>query len=861
MRRLAQLAMLPAVPLLTACPFDNQGTAPPVKPDAPVIGAAVAGNATAEISFTPPSNDGGAPISSYSVTCSATGAVTRTASGAASPITVTNLQNGSTYTCSVTATNSAGTSDASSGVSVTPTGPPGAPTIGTVTPANGSASVAFTAPGSNGGSAITGYTATCTATGQATGTNTGAASPIVVSGLINGTQYACSVVATNARGTSSASASANVTPATTPGAPIIGPATAGNGQAQITFTAPASNGGSAITTYAAVCTAAASTPSANGTSSPITVTGMTNGVTYACNVRAANAVGAGSASGDVSVTPVGPPAAPTIGTATPGNGEAVIAFTAPVNTGGSAITTYTVTCTGSSATRTASGSTSPITVTAMTNGVAYTCSVIATNVAGTGGASATVAVTPRTVPSAPTIGAATPGNGSASITFTAGSSGGATITSFTVSCAVGGVGTPVTATGTTTPITVTGLTNNATYLCTVTATNEAGTSSASGSVSVTPVPPTAPGAPTIGTVTAGDESATVAFTAPTSNGGASITLYTVTCTAAGQLNRTATGSASPITVTGLVNAIVWSCSVQATNSVGIGTASASSNVTPVWVANTNTLLCPYTYSATQSPINLLSQVSWTCDNTTSLRTMTSTQIPDHPTPTFPVAGNPHSPTVQSSPSFKATLKPVAVGTTAISQGQIGYAINGVKFDPATAETCPTKSYCPSGFGTGTSWNVEALGQTLFSAGVDNSNAHVQPNGAYHYHGMPTKYMEYLTNSQHTGQKMIFIGYANDGFPIYAKWGYSNALDTTSAIIAMTPSYQMKASPGTGRVPFATVANGTFTQDWEYVAGLGHLDECNGRFGKTKEFPKGIYHYYITDSFPYIQRCIKGTAQP
>ena len=51
--------------------------------------------------------------------------------------------------------------------------------------------------------------------------------------------------------------------------------------------------------------------------------------------------------------------------------------------------------------------------------------------------------------------------------------------------------------------------------------------------------------------------------------------------------------------------------------------------------------------------------------------------------------------------------------------------------------------------------------------------------------------------------------------------------------------------------------GTFTQDYEYVAGSGDLDECNGRFGVTPEFPTGIYHYYITDTYPFIQRCVKG----
>ena len=51
--------------------------------------------------------------------------------------------------------------------------------------------------------------------------------------------------------------------------------------------------------------------------------------------------------------------------------------------------------------------------------------------------------------------------------------------------------------------------------------------------------------------------------------------------------------------------------------------------------------------------------------------------------------------------------------------------------------------------------------------------------------------------------------------------------------------------------------GTFTQDWEYVEGFGDLDECNGRVGVTPEFPNGIYHYYATDTYPFMTRCNKG----
>ncbi|MGC9968588.1 MAG: fibronectin type III domain-containing protein [Minisyncoccia bacterium] len=169
---------------------------------------------------------------------------------------------------------------------------PGAPTIGTATKGNGSASVAFTAPASDGGSPITGYTASSTP-GNITGTC--ASSPCTVSGLTNGTSYTFKVYATNAIGNGPLSAASNaVTPSTVPGAPTIGTASAGNGNASVAFTAPASNGGSPITGYTA-----SSTPgNITGTcaSSPCTVSGLTNGTSYTFKVYATNANGNGAAS-------------------------------------------------------------------------------------------------------------------------------------------------------------------------------------------------------------------------------------------------------------------------------------------------------------------------------------------------------------------------------------------------------------------------------------------------------------------------------------------------------------------------------------------------------------------------------------
>lgn len=164
---------------------------------------------------------GGAPTS-YNVTSSPG---SYTGSGT-SPVTVTGLQSATSYTFTATASNSTGTSPSSSvSGSITATTVPQAPTIGTATKGNAQASVTFTAPGANGGSAITGYTVT-SSPGSLTGT--GASSPITVTGLTNGTAYTFTVTATNANGTSAASSASNSVTPTAPAIASLGSWTSGS---------------------------------------------------------------------------------------------------------------------------------------------------------------------------------------------------------------------------------------------------------------------------------------------------------------------------------------------------------------------------------------------------------------------------------------------------------------------------------------------------------------------------------------------------------------------------------------------------------------------------------------------------------
>src|SRR5436309_2955939 len=243
--------------------------------------------------------------------------------------------------------------------------------------------------------------------GSATCSVGGSTLACTISGLTNGTSYSFTVRAANAIGPGPASSPATATPvapATAPGAPTGLTATAGNGQVGLTWTAPSSDGGSPITGYTATASPGGATCSVGGSTLGCTISGLTNGTTYSFTVRATNAVGTGPASAPATATPATVPGAPTGLTATPGNGQVALAWTAPA-TGGSPITGYTATASPGSATCSVGGSTLACTISGLTNGTSYSFTVRAANAIGPGPASSPATATPvapATAPGAPT---------------------------------------------------------------------------------------------------------------------------------------------------------------------------------------------------------------------------------------------------------------------------------------------------------------------------------------------------------------------------------------------------------------------------------------------------------------------------
>jgi len=265
--------------------------------------------------------------------------------------------------------------------------------------------------------------------------------------------------------------------------------------------------------------------------------------------------------------------------------------------------------------------------------------------------------------------------------------------------------------------------------------------------------------------------------------------------------------------------------------------------------------CTRTARALECALGVGHRISIVVDG--AVRRITANGVPNHDVGDFPNPDNPNAISAQSY-SYAVPVTPSGAGATATV---FGITLSGVVLDPGTAEV----------WNDSTSWRYEALRYATapgyFSGagatdttrhptalGLDCNFAHVQPTGAYHYHGVPTGLMP-------SAPALTFVGWAGDGYPIFGRWDRSTASDPSSPLAEMRSSYRLR----TGTRPSGTAGpggtyDGTFVQDWEYAAGTGDLDECNGRTGSVVVGGAAVttYHYVLTNTFPYIPRCFHAT---
>jgi len=241
-------------------------------------------------------------------------------------------------------------------------------------------------------------------------------------------------------------------------------------------------------------------------------------------------------------------------------------------------------------------------------------------------------------------------------------------------------------------------------------------------------------------------------------------------------------------------------------------------------------------------------------------------LPDHVTGTFPGQGNPNAISAQEA-YLTMCAYPLEAGqfTDLLINGfgsmggcptyEFGIALNGLEWDPIAAEWFEN----PNTGAINYDWNENPLSPNI-NLGTDMNDAHVQPTGKYHYHGDPTNYIAGLGIS--AASHSPIIGYAADGFPLYYKYVYVDPQDSNSTITEATSCFQLKSGnrPGDGTTAPDGTYDGTYVEDFEYNGSLGGciLDQCNGRFGITPDFPNGTYYYVMTSEFPVVPRCFAGT---
>ena len=566
----------------------------PEGPFAPTISTTTSGNTQVSLSWTipTPSNNGGTDNTDYIIQYSFNNGYTWS-----SPIstgsttlnyTVTGLSNGTSYIFKVAAVNNLGTGNYSTNLATVAPSGSFAPTNLYVTPGNSQVDLSWTAPTNNGTIAIIGYNIQ-----YLTGSGSTWSSPIstesttlnyTVTGLTNGTSYIFQVAAVNSNGTANYSANSSIViPDVLPVAPTNLTATAGDTQVVLSWTTPINNGGSAITGYNIQYLTGSGTTwsllSIGSATNSYTVTGLTYGYSYIFRVAAVNSKGTGSYSDQSPVTLATVPGAPTDLTATLGDAQVSLTWSAPTSNGGSDVTGYTIEYSLDNGTWTIINDiiTTNYVIFELLNGSQYRIKVKANNsVIANNQNYITIYATPDVIPNAPTILTAIPGNTQVVLSWVAPTSnGGTAIINYIIEYSANNENNwnifTRTTSLTSTNDTIKGLVNGNSYKFRVFAVNNLGPGFYSNEF--ISIPDIIPDIPTDLTATpSNNNQVSLAWNAPANNGGSDVTGYTIKYSSDNQITwsspiETTDNSA---TITGLTNNNTYIFNVAAVNNFGTG---------------------------------------------------------------------------------------------------------------------------------------------------------------------------------------------------------------------------------------------------------------------------------------------------
>ena len=586
-------------------------------PGAPPRALVDPGDGQVTIEVDVPSQTNGSPVVGYQVRKSANGGPfdaweslgttvrpPQTPSAASDDgAVVSGLINGVAYTFEVRAVNAygPGAEVEAHPASVTPTGAPEANELA-ASPGDGQVALSWNQL-SSGGSTIVKWQYRQSESGGGYGAWTDiadsgpATTSHVVTGLSNGISYAFEVRGVNVNEemvNAEPITSAAVMPSALPPAPSVS-AARGNGQVDLTWTAGTS-GAAGEANYAAPTTgwqvriddgAWSDIADSNADTTSHTVAGLSNGTEYTLHVRAVNSQGGGAA-GSASATPATTPSAPEV-SAERGDGSVTLSWTAG-DDGGSAVTAWHLQVDGGAwlAIAGSDTDTSSHTVTGLENGTSYTFGVRAANDVGDG-AAGSASATPATTPSAPTV-SATAGDGTVTVTWTAGDDGGSAVTAWHLQVNGGdwndlsnfGLGADTRA------VPVPNLENGTSYTFGVRAANDVG-NGAAGTASATPA--TTPSAPTV-TATGSPGEIEVSWTAG-DDGGSAVTAWHYRMRfGAGDYGDWTAASAdtSSMTFSGLdtgTGVLTYTFQVRAVNAIGEGASGTSNDAMPAMASPEN----------------------------------------------------------------------------------------------------------------------------------------------------------------------------------------------------------------------------------------------------------------------------------